>query len=296
MHDFIFEHDHPVDAHTFDDCCMECAQSLDRLRELLASLHAQIAAHDETSLAALAPDELFQLFLVLDDIAHLEGGERLADWLDTDAEIRTLLPAIHAYYEIFFALHERHLAEAILAASGDPWETVDGFALIARYEGLLANERGLIPARDPALPLVFLGCGSAPVSLFLRARSGGRRAVGIDRDPEAVSLATRCVARLGLADCIEIVEGDETAVGDHTPGAVLIAALAEPKAQIFATLHRLLAGRPETPVLYRTYAGMCTVLHAPVRPDEVVGFTTVRQVKATGRINNTSVLVRWDVP
>ena len=295
MHDYLFEHDHQVDAHTFGHCCLNCAESLATLKQLLTSFHRQIAHHTRESLAQLSPDELFRLFLMLDDISHLEGGDRLGQLVDSDPEIHGMLPSIRSYYEHFFSLHENHLAEAILR-DPEPWQALAGFALFPRYEGLIRNERSLATEPSDGRPLAFVGCGAVPVSLFLHTRQSDRRAIGIELDSQAASLARRCVDRLGLGDRIEIVVGDERRLATLDFGSVLVAALAEPKARIFATLRSLLEARPSVSVFYRTYTGLRTLLHAPVRPQDIAGFHIVGEVAASGRINNTSVRIRLAPP
>lgn len=70
----------------------------------------------------------------------------------------------------------------------------------------------------------------------------------------------------------------------------MVAALAEPKKRVFRNLRHLVTS--ETKILYRTYSGMRAILYAPVIEEDLIGFQELGRVLPTGKVNNTSVLIR----
>ena len=290
MHDFLYDHKHEVDKHEFLGCCLDCKNALDRVKAHLLAFHEKIGTYTDERLKELPARELYQLFLVLDDVAHLDVGHHLGDLVLTDPEIQGVLPTVRAFYRTFFDLHERHLAAEILAAP-DPWEVLEGFPLYGRYQGLVLNQVEAFHA-SPVRRLAFVGCGPVPLTLILLARFHKIGSVGVDADPEAVTLARECLRRLHMEEHIEIVQGSETALEDQQWDVVLVAALAEPKERIF---HNLLVTPPvrskQALVICRTYTGMRAILHRPVQPGDIEGFNVVRRLHPPGRVNNTLLLL-----
>ena len=87
-----------------------------------------------------------------------------------------------------------------------------------------------------------------------------------------------------------MVEGDETCLKDIDYTVVMVAALAEPKERVFANLWEVV--NTKTPIIYRTYTGMRAILYSPVTEKATRGFHTEVMILPTGKINNTSVLIR----
>lgn len=292
MHDFNFEHKHELEEHNFLGCCKNCRHSLEIIKPHVLSFYERIKHHTPATLAKLSPEELYRLYQLLDDVAHLEVGEHLGELILTDMDIRRVLPAIRSYYATFFNLHEVHITEALLEAN-DPWEALESFPLYPRYQALIRNHVGVLKL-VPGKPLAFIGCGLLPLSLILLNRMFGIQCIGIDNDYSSVISARKCIAALGLRHDIQILHGDETRLRDLDLGIVLVAALAEPKQRIFQNLRTMLKEKEGLPVIYRTYSGIRAVLYRPVQPADIKGFKIVKKILPTGRVNNTLVLLELE--
>jgi Nicotianamine synthase protein len=294
MHDLDFFHQHELHKHDFLGCCKDCQRSLEIIKPHVMAFAERIRHYDDTALKALSPDDLYRLFLLLDDVAHMDAGEHLADLILDEPEIRGVLPIIRAYYDTFFSIHEVHLAEQLLE-SGNPWETFSRFPLYPRYQALIKNQ---MEVNDIGVGsrLAFIGCGPVPSSLILLNRMAHIPSVGIDTSGNAVALARQVIQRLGLETEIHIVHGDETLLQELDWDMILVAAMASPKERIFRNLRLILQanGKKDTLVSFRTYSGMRAILHAPVKPDETKGFRVVKALYPMGRVNNTVVAARLD--
>ncbi len=295
MHDINYFHEHELKEHDFLGCCKDCRNSLNIIKPHILAFAERIQQYTREMLEKLPPDELYRLYQLLDDLAHMDAGVHLAGLILEEDEIRSVLPLIRSYYAAFFAIHEAHLAKQLLTAD-DPWDTLERFPLYPRYEALIKGQVEVLP-HLVRRRLVFIGCGPVPMSLILMNRLYQTRGVGLDASPDSVDLARAVVETLGLEKDITIMHGNETALWDLDWNAVLVAALAEPKERIFQNLRRILPERDsDIPVIYRTYTGMRAVLYAPVHPDHVTGFRTIQEIFPTGRVNNTTVIAELTDP
>jgi hypothetical protein len=256
-----------------------------RVKEHLLGFHQTILEYSEDDLAGLSMPEMYQLFLVLDDIAHLEVGDRLAGEVLCDGQVQAALPVVRDYYLRFFDLHETALARAILVSS-DPWTVLRRYALFPRYEALIQTQVDMLADRR-VKRMAFIGSGPVPVTAILLEQNHGVAAVCLDEDPEAVDVSQRVLERLGLKN-VMVRQGDETGANPQECDAVLVAALAEPKERILKVLSDNLNGCG-APVLLRTYSGLRTVLHEPFDPAHADGFLERARVHPTGRVNNTLI-------
>jgi len=291
MHDINYFHEHELKEHDFLSCCKDCQNSLSIIKPHILAFAERIREYTREMLEELAPNDLYRLYQVLDDLAHLEVGGHLASLILEEEEIKAVLPMIRAYYAVFFSIHEIHLARELIA-SQDPWETLAAFPLYPRYESLIQTQMETLPDLR-SKRLLFIGCGPVPMSLILLSRFYQTRSLGLEVSATCAEVARRVIHSLGLAKDIEIVHGDDSLVRDLDWDAVLVAALAEPKERIFRQLRAVLMERdPDIPLIYRTYTGMRAVLYAPVREDHVKGFRTIGKVFPTGRVNNTTIFVR----
>ncbi len=286
MHDFIYKHDHEISDADLSGCCAACDHSKKLVVSHLRAFYETIQTYDDATLAGLTMPELYQLYLVLDDVAHLHVEQSLSEAILADQEVARMLPTIRSYYSLFFSLHERGLAHAIIGAD-TPWEVLRVFALYPRYEALMRSQIEGLPLKRPER-VAFIGSGPVPLSGILLADLYGIDCVCVDSDTQAATLSRQVVNRLGLADRVSIIHGDEQVLSGEHFDCVLLAALAEPKQRIFSFLLDTLRGT-DTPVIYRTYTGMRAVLSRPVAPEDHAGFTVSNRVEPTGRVNNTIV-------
>ena len=133
------------------------------------------------------------------------------------------------------------------------------------------------------------------MTLILMSRLYGIPSMGLDNSTEIVTLSKKVIQCLGLEKEIQIIQGDESCLIDLDWDSVLVAALAEPKARIFQTLRKILKERKaHIPVIFRTYTGMRAVLYKPVQPEDIRGFSIVKEILPTGRVNNTTVFAELD--
>jgi hypothetical protein len=293
MHDINFTHQHELKEHDFLGCCKDCRASLDIIKPHIMGFAQRIKKYTRNMLAALKPGDLYRLYQLIDDLAHMETGTHLAGLILNEPDIRRELPAIRSYYSEFFSIHEIHLAEELRNAK-DPWKTLESFPFYPRYEALVRNQIELAhPA--PGSRMAFIGCGPVPMTLILMNRLYGIPSVGLDNSGPTVALSKKVIQRLGLGKQIEIIQGDESGLRNLDWDLVLVAALAEPKARIFQTLRGILKKRNDhVPVIFRTYTGMRAVLYKPVQPEDIQGFSIVKEILPTGRVNNTTVFAELD--
>jgi hypothetical protein len=291
MHDVNYHHEHELKKHDFLGCCKDCRRSLEIIKPHIMAFAGRIGHYDDEALKALSPDDLYRLFLLLDDLAHMDAGPHLAGLILDEPEIRSVLPGIRAYYNTFFSIHEVHLAEKLIESPA-PWDTLTSFPLYPRYEALVKNQIELNRI-DRGSRLVFIGCGPVPSSLLLLNHLAGARCVGLDVSEDAVNWSRKVVGCLGLEKEIEIMRGDENLLREFDWDMIL----ADPKARIFSNLCRIMRerGKTDTPVFFRTYTGMRAILHEPVTEAEIKGFRIVKTFYPTGRVNNTIVAVKLDV-
>ncbi|MGD9368562.1 MAG: nicotianamine synthase family protein [Desulfobacteraceae bacterium] len=293
MHDINYTHDHDLKEHDFLGCCKDCRRSLNIIKPHILGFAERIKKYTQKMLEALEPDDLFRLYQLLDDLAHMETGAHLAGLILDESDIRRELPVIRTYYSAFFRIHEKHLAEELLK-SDSPWEVLKSFPLYPRYETLIRRQFEAGPIA-PGSTLAFLGCGPVPMTLILMSRLYGIRSIGLDISAESVQVSKKVVRCLGLEKMIQIIQGNHFYLRELEWDVVLVSALAEPKARIFQTLRQVLKERKaHGPIIFRTYTGMRAVLYQPVQSNAIEGLKIVKAILPTGRVNNTTVFAELD--
>jgi len=292
MHDINFFHEHELKEHDFLGCCKDCQNSLAIIKPHIMGFVEKIRQYTPEMLMAMPPEQLYRLYQILDDLAHMDAGAHLSGMLLDEQEIREVLPMIRSYYTAFFSIHETRLAKDLLADKY-PWTHLEGFPLYPRYVALVENQiKAMHISCDQRL--AFLGSGPVPMTLILMSRLYGIPCIGIDSNPEIVALSRKVIQHLGLSEKIDIVQGDDATLGELDWDVVLVAALAEPKNRIFKNLRKILEKRGPSPVIFRTYTNMRAVLYKPVQPEDIKGFKIVQAVAPTGRVNNTTVFMHLD--
>lgn len=292
MHDVNFYHRHELNERDLSECRQDCQKCVEIVKPHILAFAKRIKKYNRAMLDALRPEDLYRLYLLLDDLAHMDAGEDIAGLILDEPEIRCELPVIRDYYKTFFSIHEIHVARRLLN-SGTPWETFESFPLYPRYEALVRSQMKAVRLKKGSR-LAFIGSGPVPTSLILLSHLAGTRSIGLDTSKIAVETSRKVVQCLGLEKEIDILYGDETLLEQLDWDVVLVAAMAEPKARIFRTLRRILhkKGKPKAQVIFRTYTGMRTILYEPVSPADVEGFKIVKLFLPTGRVNNTTVIAR----
>ncbi|OEU43066.1 methyltransferase [Methanosarcina sp. Ant1] len=284
-----------VESNNFPALFQDYGKQLYEIRSQMLHFYNKINEFDLTTMAESSLEELYEIFSELDTLGHLDVDNEMCEFVLRDPVIQSLLPAVHSSYSSFFSLHETQLARKILNHE-NPWKMLESFPLYPRYENLINVHVRNSPRIEV---LAFIGCGPLPVTLLLFSKLYGIRCIGIDKDPEAVTLAKRCVKHFGLEKEIIIVEGDETVLAELEWDSVLIAGLAEPKARIFQNLHNIIKRRKSESkklisVCYRNYTGMRQLLYWPVRPEHSRGFQKISEIPPTGGANNTLVFLECE--
>lgn len=257
-----------------------------KIREIAIEINQIGEEHiDETSLEKLIP--------ILDEIEIIAHDNEInyddAKLILDDEGMINSLETIRDFYIYIGARLERENAYEIIEGGENAWEVLDTFHFYERYEGLLKNESELVPF-DENTKLVFIGSGPLPVTLIMFNKMFGCKCVGIEVQPSVAKLSRHIIRRLGLADDIEIVIGDERYVKYLDYDVVMVAAFAIPKSKVFGNLWEIVD--TDTPILYRTYSGMRQMLYEPVKDVDLRGFHQEAFKLPTGNVNNTSVLVK----
>lgn len=261
----------------------------------MLNFYNNINNRDLSKIAESNPAELYKIFSELDNVGHLNVSDDLCQALLRDPVISSILPAIYTSYTQFFSIHETKLARKILAYK-EPWKMLKSFPLYARYEHMIKIH---VQNSSPIKVMAFIGCGPLPITLLFFSKLYGIRCIGIDQDPEAVTLARSCVKHFGLEKEISIVEGDENSLAELDWNSVLIAGLAEPKQRIFRNLHSIIKNQKsdsEKPisVCYRDYSGMRQLFYWPVKPEDLKGFRKIKEIYPDGKVNNTLVFLECE--
>ncbi|WP_321421154.1 nicotianamine synthase family protein [uncultured Methanobacterium sp.] len=264
---------------------MSCYKYWDKIKEIANSLKG----YGDYTVDEMPLDEIIPLLDSVEEIAHdqeidFDSAKHILD----DEKMNEALQLIRKFYVGLGARLETENARSILK-SDDPWKTLESFHFYQRYQGLLRNENQLVKFTSEQ-KVVFIGGGPLPLTLILLNKIFKARCVSVEVLPEVAELSRKVIEKLGLESEIEVVLGDETSLRNIDYTVVMVAALAEPKERVFANVWE--AVDTVTPVLYRTYTGMRAILYSPVTEKATRGFHKEVMILPTGKVNNTSVLIR----
>lgn len=244
---------------------------------------------DLSSLENIPTEEFTNLLDDIEVIAHdkeidFDSAKHILD----DEKMNKALTLIRKFYVYLGARLEKENALNILN-SENPKEVLDSFHFYEKYIGLINNERQLAKFNENKT-FVFLGSGPLPLTLIMFNMVTKCKCIGIEQDPEVAELSRKVLKKLGLDEGIEIITGNENTIAELDYDILMIAAFAEPKRQVFKTVHEVVDEK--TPVLYRTYSGMRAILYSPVTEKDTKGFNQEIMLLPKGKTNNTSVLIR----
>ena len=228
---------------------------------------------------------------ILDEVEIITHDETIdfnsAKHILDDERMNEALKLIRNFYIYVGARLERDNAFKILE-SENPKETLNSFHFYERYIGLINNESKLTKFNEDKT-LVFVGSGPLPITLLMFNEVFGCKCIGIEINEEVANLSKKVLKRLDLDNDIKIIVGDETAIADLEYDILMIAAFAEPKDKVFSNVWKLVDEK--TPIIYRTYTGMKSILYSPVKDEDLEGFKKEVMILPTGTTNNTSVLI-----
>lgn len=264
---------------------MSCYKYWDKIKEIAHSLKW----YGDYTVDEMPLDEIIPLLDSVEEIAHdqeidFDSAKHILD----DEKMNEALTLIRKFYVGLGARLETDNAKSILK-SDDPWKTLESFHFYQRYQGLLRNENQLVKF-TPEQKVVFIGGGPLPLTMILLNKIFKAQCVSVEVLPEVAELSRKVIEKLGLESEIEVVLGDETSLRNIDYTVVMVAALAEPKERVFANVWEVVD--TVTPVIYRTYTGMRAILYSPVTEKATRGFHKEVMILPTGKVNNTSVLIR----
>jgi hypothetical protein len=255
----------------------------------ISAIADKLSVYDREEVKAKPLDKIVALLDDVEVIAHdttieFEDARHILD----DGRMNDALKIIRGFYVASAERLEMQNACEILD-SEEPMKTLESFHYYERYPILVGNEVRLA-AFSAGDRVVFIGGGPLPLTLMLLNRRHGIDGISVEIVPKIAALSEQVLDKLGYGSEIGIICGDESALADLQYDGVIIAALAEPKERVFANVKRLTGS--ETKILYRTYGGMRAILYAPVVSEDLLGFQEVGRALPTGKVNNTSVMIR----
>ncbi len=255
----------------------------------ISTIADALGVHDINAIKRKALAEIVPLLDAIEIIAHdttieFEEAQHILD----NERMNEALKIIREFYVAIGERLEKQIAYEILDAE-EPRIALESYHYYERYPILVGNEV-LLAAFSAGDRVVFIGGGPLPLTPILLHKCYGIDGISVEIVPEIAALSERVLGKLGYGSEIKVVCGDETVLSDLKCDAVIVAALAEPKKRVFRNIKRLVAA--ETKILYRTYTGMRAILYAPVVSTDLTGFQEVARVLPTGKVNNTSVLIR----
>jgi hypothetical protein len=257
----------------------------------ISTIADALRVYDSNDIKRKALDEIVPLLDAIEIIAHditieFEEAQHILD----NERMNDALKTIREFYVAIGERLEKQNVYEILDAE-EPRIALESFHYYERYPILVGNEVRLagFSAGDR---VVFIGGGPLPLTPMLLNTCYGVEGTSVQIAPQIAALSERVLVKLGFDSAIDVVCGDESALADLKYEGVIVGASAEPKKRVFRIVQNLVA--PETKVLYRTYSGMRAILYAPVVSKDLTGFHESGRVLPTGKVNNTSVLIRKD--
>jgi hypothetical protein len=264
---------------------MSCYVYWDKLLKISKAL----GEFNDYNIKNLPLNKILPLLEEIEEIAHdknldFDDAKHILD----DEKMGPAMEVIRKFYVNVAERLEIEKAQEILQ-SDNPWGTLESFYFFDRYKKLIQNEYRLVNFIQGE-NVVFIGGGPLPLTSILQSRFYGVQGISIEIIPEIAALSKKIIEKLGLSSQIDVVVGDETQLSHLNYNVVMVAALAEPKKKVFENIKKQVDH--SIPIIYRTYTGMRAILYAPVTEEVLKGFKKEGMVLPTGKVNNTSVLIK----
>jgi hypothetical protein len=221
-----------------------------KITEEIAAIHHSIKDFVDRGVYQDPTGHLKAVFRQLDYLIALDIDNRSAEDILSNFRFNSAFDAISTFRSQYTAELEAEQAESILK-SEDPWNALTNFTYLPNYIQLAQTEcRGA--GLKPGDTVLFLGSGPLPLTLIILCHQHGLNGIGIEQYPERVELSRRVLEKLGLSSQIRIIHGNHLMLPlAETSDLVMVAALAEPKKEIFDHLASVLPAG--TKISYRTY-------------------------------------------
>lgn len=258
-------------------------------RSVLMEVYASIRDMSDDEIFSSRSENLEEAFRRLDVLAAEEVEERVVERLIGDPRLREAREVISRLRSVYSLRLEVEAARSILD-DPDPWNALRSFKFYPNY--LIIAEAEMRGASLESGDIVaFIGSGPLPLSLILLCSEYDLTGVGVERVARWAELSRDVLDRLGLSSRIEILVGDHFSFTlDRDCDLVMVAAMAEPKGEIFRHLESAI--NPGTRVSYRIYErGLRRLLDSDPAFDPPPGLREDLRIRPEPPVNNTSVFL-----
>jgi hypothetical protein len=259
----------------------------------LRQIDALIKDTGEEQILESSSPKLQAAFKRLDDLAALEVDEESTAAILRNPEFDSISAAISRFRFSYNLKLEIEQAKSLLS-SRNPWDTLQNFTFYSNYLQLARTEYTGSGLKTGDYVL-FLGSGPLPLSLIVLCREYGLLGIGIEQDGKRAALSRQVIARLGLSENIEIIEGNHFSLPLKTNcDLYMVAAQAEPKEEVFKHLAKVL---PEgSKVSYRLYEkGLRRLLDCSSLFEMPSGFEEYLRIQPKPPVNNTVVFLKKEI-
>lgn len=258
-------------------------------RERILELANSLQDYPAEKITNTPLEELYPFLNAIEEITHAEGmGHEAAAYVFRGEKMKGTLQVIRDFYRQLLVKMETEKAQEILSVS-KPWPWLRSYYFYKDYESLIKNEHQMA-GFTPYDRLAYIGGGALPLSLILYNQLFGMRGISIEKDPELAKISRKVLKKLDLNFHIQVIQGDETRLAEIEFEGFIVDAQAEPKKRVFNHLHA--TAPQEAKIVYRSYTGLQALLQSPVSPEDVSCFEKIEECLPTGRVKNTSVVVR----
>ena len=260
-----------------------------KITEEIVAIHHSIKDFVDRGVYQDPSGHLKAVFRQLDYLIALDIDNRSAEDILSNSRFNSAFDAISTFRSQYTAELEAEQANSILK-SRDPWNALTNFTYLPNYIQLARTEcRGA--GLKPGDTVLFLGSGPLPLTLIVLCHQHGLNGIGIEQYPERVELSRRVLETLGLSSQIRIIHGNHLMLPlKEMPDLIMVAALAEPKKEIFDHLASVLPAG--TKISYRTYEkGLRRMLDTFYRYKLPGRLKEYQRISPEPPANNTSVFL-----
>ncbi len=260
-----------------------------KITEEIVAIHHSIKDFVDRGVYQDPTGHLKAVFQRLDYLIALDVDNISAEDLLSNSRFNSAFDAISTFRSQYTAELEAEQAESILK-SRDPWKTLTDFTYLPNYIQLARTEfRGA--GLKPGNTVLFLGSGPLPLTLIVLCHQHGTGGIGIEQYLERVELSRRVLEKLGLSSQIKIIHGNHQMLPlAEAPELIMVAALAEPKKEIFDHLAGVLPAG--TKISYRIYEkGLRRMLDTFYRYELPGRLREYLRIPPEPPVNNTSVFL-----
>jgi hypothetical protein len=254
-------------------------------RERILELAKSLQDYSDEKITETPLEELLPFLQILEEIVPDDRDSTLVPHILSDDQLQNASQVVRGFYRQLIVKMEIEQAQKILTAS-KPWPWLRNYYYYKDYERLITREQEMV-GFAPYERLAYIGGGALPLSLILYQQLFGIRGVSIEKDPELAEISRKVLNHLDLRSHIHVIQGDETRLAEIEFEGFIVDAQAQPRKRVFTHLH---ASAPaEAKIVYRACSGL---LNSQLSPEDLSCFRKMGESPPTGRVKNTSVLVR----